>query len=119
MKNRTMFGTLIHYTDPHTPPPILSLRFRPRTVLKNIPCLLLSLCRKPTHGTALSVQPMVRNFAEQAAVLLKKSLYDTGVTPVYGQQILTLSTCYGSGKNGRLIVAARKTVTFMGNSSCC
>lgn len=45
-------------------------------------------------------------FAKQVALLQSKSLYDTGVTPVYGQQLLTLSTCYGSGKDGRLIVAA-------------
>ena len=48
------------------------------------------------------------DFTEQTAAFLQKSLYDTGVTPVYGQQIITLSTCYGSGKNGRLIVAAVK-----------
>lgn len=45
---------------------------------------------------------------EQTAAIMQKSLYDTGVTPVYGGQIITLSTCYGSGKNGRLIVAAVK-----------
>lgn len=35
-----------------------------------------------------------------------KSLYDTGITPVYGQQILTLSTCCGSNKNDRILVVA-------------
>ena len=45
---------------------------------------------------------------EQTAAIMQKSLYDTGVTPVYGGQIITLSTCYGSEKNGRLIVAAVK-----------
>ena len=48
------------------------------------------------------------DFTEQAAAIMQKSLYNTGVTPVFGQQIITLSTCYGSGKNGRLIVAAVK-----------
>ena len=45
---------------------------------------------------------------EQTAAIMQKSLYDTGVTPVYGGQIITLSTCYSSGKNGRLIMAAVK-----------
>ena len=35
----------------------------------------------------------------------KRSLYDTGVTAVYGDQLLTLSTCEYSQKNGRLAPA--------------
>ena len=38
--------------------------------------------------------------------LAEKSLYSTGVTPEYGQKLLTLSTCWGADKAGRLIVAA-------------
>ena len=47
-------------------------------------------------------------FDEQVADLLCKACYKTGIIPAYGQQLLTLSTCYGGG-NGRLIVAAVKT----------
>ena len=47
-------------------------------------------------------------FDEQIADLLRKVCHTTGVIPAYGQQLLTLSTCYGGG-NGRLIVAAIKT----------
>ena len=35
-----------------------------------------------------------------------KSLYNTEITPVYGQQILTLSTCYGDNQNDRILVLA-------------
>lgn len=35
-----------------------------------------------------------------------KSLYNTGITPVYGQQILTLSTCYGYNQDNRILVLA-------------
>ncbi len=35
-----------------------------------------------------------------------KSFYDTGITPSYGQQIITLSTCYGKDKTNRLVVFA-------------
>lgn len=34
------------------------------------------------------------------------SLYDTGITPDYGQQILTLSTCYGYNQDDRILVLA-------------
>lgn len=36
----------------------------------------------------------------------EKSIYDTGITPVYGQQILTLSTCYGYNQDDRILVLA-------------
>lgn len=42
-----------------------------------------------------------RNKVEE---ILSRALYDTGVTSQYGQQLITLSTCYGSTKNDRLIV---------------
>ena len=36
------------------------------------------------------------------------SLYDTGKTAVYGDQLMTLSTCSYHTKNGRFVVVARK-----------
>ena len=35
------------------------------------------------------------------------SLYDTGITPRYGERLLTLSTCEYTRTNGRLVVVAR------------
>ena len=37
----------------------------------------------------------------------KLSKYDTGITPQYGQRLITLSTCEYSQTNGRLVVVAR------------
>ena len=37
-----------------------------------------------------------------------KSLYSTEITPVYGQQILTLSTCYGYNQDDRILVLAAR-----------
>lgn len=36
----------------------------------------------------------------------RKSLYDTGVTPQYGQQLITLVTCSYQVENGRFVVVA-------------
>lgn len=36
------------------------------------------------------------------------SLYDTGVEAIYGDKLITLSTCEYSRENGRMIVVARK-----------
>ena len=36
------------------------------------------------------------------------TLYETGVTAVYGDKLLTLSTCDDSGKNSRVVVVAKR-----------
>ena len=48
------------------------------------------------------------SYNKQIAYIKSKAMYDTGVSPENGQQLLTLSTCYGSGKDGRLLVVAVK-----------
>ena len=37
------------------------------------------------------------------------SFYDTGVTPVYGDKLITLSTCDYTMTNGRLVIVAKWT----------
>ena len=53
---------------------------------------------------ALSEQEFDSNMQEMAGM----SLYDTGVTAQYGDQLLTLSTCDYQEKNGRFVVVAKK-----------
>ncbi|MDE7353006.1 MAG: class B sortase [Acetatifactor sp.] len=53
---------------------------------------------------ANSEQEFDSNMREMAAM----SLYDTGVTASYGDQLLTLSTCDYQEKNGRFVVVAKK-----------
>ena len=45
------------------------------------------------------------NYIEESK---KASLYDTGVTAEYGDQLLTLSTCEYSQEDGRFVVIAKK-----------
>ena len=40
--------------------------------------------------------------------IMGMALYDTGLTPGYGQQLMTLSTCYGSSDDDRIIIIAMK-----------
>jgi len=53
---------------------------------------------------AQSEQEFNSNMAEMA----KLSLYDTGITPEYGDELLTLSTCDYQENNGRFVIVARK-----------
>lgn len=47
-------------------------------------------------------------FSELVQWLKSNALYDSGLTPVYGEQILLLSTCSEHAEGGRFIVAARR-----------
>lgn len=47
-------------------------------------------------------------FAEYVAEAKAATGYDTGITPVYGEQLVTLSTCAYQTTNGRFVVVARR-----------
>lgn len=47
-------------------------------------------------------------FNEYIAFVKANALYETGVTPKYGERILTLSTCNYHTEDGRLVVVARE-----------
>jgi len=49
-------------------------------------------------------------FREYAENIRRLSLYDTGKEAVYGEQLLTLSTCSYHRENGRFVVVARKCI---------
>lgn len=44
------------------------------------------------------------SFGRAVADIQSRSLYNTGITPSPGQQLLTLSTCYGSHDDDRLVI---------------
>lgn len=46
-------------------------------------------------------------FDEAVATIRKKSLYDTGVTAQYGDQLVMLVTCSSHTENGRFVLVAR------------
>lgn len=47
-------------------------------------------------------------FSDYVSQVQKAALYDTGISAVYGDELLTLSTCSYHTKNGRFVVVARK-----------
>lgn len=48
------------------------------------------------------------DFQEYIQEIKERSLYDTGITAVFGEKLLTLSTCEYSQRNGRIVVVAKK-----------
>ena len=108
MKNGTMFSSLRNYTDPAfcTEHPVIE--FQTADGVEQYTVFAVAAVQKTDTWYSFIHAADSTDFTKQAAAIMQKSLYNTGVTPVFGQQIITLSTCYGSGKNGRLIVAAVK-----------
>lgn len=50
-----------------------------------------------------------KRFEEYVTKVKEASLYDTGIEAVYGDQLLTLSTCSYHADEGRFVVVAKKT----------
>ncbi|WP_217959705.1 class B sortase [Acutalibacter muris] len=50
----------------------------------------------------------VEDFNSAVEEIIGKALFQVGSSPEFGTQILTLSTCYDSAHNGRLLVLAAK-----------
>ena len=49
-----------------------------------------------------------KDFNKAVEKITGKALFTINSAPEYGQQILSLSTCYDSANNGRLLVLAAK-----------
>lgn len=108
MKNGTMFGTLTGYTDANfaAEHPVIDLQTA--AGLSRYTVFAVAAVQKTDPWYDFIGASDSAEFEEQVADLLRKACYTTGIIPACGQQLLTLSTCYGGG-NGRLIVAAVKT----------
>lgn len=52
--------------------------------------------------------PNSKSFGSYIDAIKEKAVYTTDAVPEFGQQLLTLTTCYGSNKSGRLIVVSVK-----------
>ena len=49
-------------------------------------------------------------FTEYVENCRARSIYDTGITAEFGDQLITLSTCEYTYTNGRFVVVAKKIV---------
>lgn len=106
MNNGTMFADLYNYTDYSyfTEHPTVVLKTKDGAFAYSVFSVMKvksddDWYRFTTVGTEKSYNSRIEYAKE-------KSIYDTGITPVYGQQILTLSTCYGYNQDDRILVLA-------------
>ena len=54
-----------------------------------------------------------QQFDDYVQTCKELSMYDTEITPVYGDKLITLSTCDYTQENGRLVVVARRLPEFL------
>lgn len=108
MKNGTMFSELRNYADPVFCAEHPVIEFQTENGAEKYTVFAVAAVQKTDAWYSFIDAADSAEFTEQIEMVMQKSLYDTGITPVLGQQIITLSTCYGSGKDDRLFVAAVK-----------
>ncbi len=106
MNNGTMFADLCNYTD--------------YSYFADHPTVLLETQKGALSYTVFAVMKVKsdndwyrftsalteKRYKSMIEYAKEKSIYNTGITPKYGQQILTLSTCYGISSDGRILVLA-------------
>lgn len=106
MKNGTMFADVTRYRDRSywENHPIVELQTGSGAKQYRIFAVIFAKSSDDWYFIHKAYDEIQYN--EEVAKLQSRSLYDTGITPVYGQQLLSLSTCYGAAKDDRILVIA-------------
>lgn len=112
MKNGTMFGTLTDYADKDFYVKHKIIQFD--TLTEKAEYEIMAVFKTTVYdGNGFAFYEFVeaeseQDFQEYIEKCKELSLYDTGITAAYGDELLTLSTCEYSSKNGRMVVVGKK-----------
>ena len=104
MKNGTMFSDVTQYRnkDYCTEHPVIE--FETAEGMKQYTVFAVVYVKNNDGWYDFHTADNETEFNEKIEEIKHRALYDTGITPEYGQQLLTLSTCYGATKSDRIIV---------------
>ena len=106
MQNGTMFSELIKYRNKSFASEHPVIEFETGRGLKLYAVFAVAQIRNSNAWYQFAEASDAADFSDRLTAVTKSALYTTGDPPQYGQQLLTLSTCYGSSKDDRLIVIA-------------
>ena len=114
MENGTMFGDLLQYADPsfRQSHPIINYRTatedRQYEVFAAFDTRILGDEEQGYryYNAAGPLNP--DQFKELVDWALEQALYETGIQPVFGEQLLLLSTCNNRSDDGRFLVVAHR-----------
>lgn len=106
MNNGTMFADLCNYTDYSyfTEHPTVVLETKDGAFAYSV--FSVMKVKSDVYWYRFTTVGTEKSYNSRIEYAKEKSIYDTGITPVYGQQILTLSTCYGYNQDDRILVLA-------------
>lgn len=114
MKNGTMFGTLSDYADEAYWEEHRTIKFDMVDVpgeYEVIAAFYAKIYNVDDEGVFRYYEykelPDEETFNEYISQVKAAALYDTGITAVYGDQLLTLSTCSYHTEDGRFVVVAK------------
>ena len=104
MKNGTMFSDVTQYRskDYCTEHPFIE--FETARGLKRYAVFAVVQVKNNDGWYEFHTAANETEYTEKVSEIKRRALYDVGIIPTYGQQLLTLSTCYGATKNDRIIV---------------
>ncbi len=106
MKNGTMFSDIVGYIDPAYRDANPIIEFETAEGLKLYEVFAVAQVKSVDSWYGFTNAESAEVYSSLIADIKSRSLYETGITPEFDQQILTLSTCYGSKNDDRLIVIA-------------
>ena len=104
MKNGTMFAAVKDYREKEflTEHPVFE--FETGNGLKYFEVFAVVRLKNTDSWYSFIDVADEKDFNKKIEYIKKKSLYDIDITPEYGQQLVTLSTCYGGDDSDRIII---------------
>lgn len=112
MRNGTMFGSLKQYTGQDYLLEHPSVEFETGAGCVRYEVFAVAVVGKADDWYQFIEAGDEAAYEEQIAYIREKALLTTETVPAYGSRLLTLSTCYGSGGNDRLLVIAAAAGTM-------
>lgn len=106
MRNDTMFGDVVEYVDPAYRDAHPMVEFETETGCTTYEIFAVAVVDATDDWYFTNPADQPENYAEKIDYIQSIALYETGIVPEYGEKLLTLSTCYGSDDDTRLIVVA-------------
>ncbi len=108
MKNGTMFANLRYYVDYEYYQTHEKIVFETLSECKDYKIFAVAIIKEYDDWYSFFDVSSPKEYDERIQYIKQKALYSTNVTPQSGQQLITLSTCYGKNAEDRLIVVAAK-----------
>lgn len=104
MKNGTMFSDVTRYREKDFCEEHPYIELETKDDLKRYDVFAVVCVKKTDNWYKFRYAENEEQYRDKIDEIRKQSLYDNGIVPRYGQQLITLSTCYGNAKDDRIII---------------